>query len=74
MEELFDLTKDPQELRNVAKEKKYAARLREMRGEMVKHLAERGEEFVKDGQLQVLKRTVLYSPLFPDENPVDTGI
>jgi len=45
-----------------------------MRGEMVKHLAERSEEFVKDGQLQVLKRTVLYSPLFPDENPVDTGI
>ncbi len=73
-EELFDLAKDPQELKNVAKEKKYAAKLREMRGEMVKHLAERGEEFVKDGQLQVLKRTVLYSPLFPDENPVDTGI
>lgn len=73
-EELFDLAKDPQELKNVVKEKKYAAKLRELRGEMVKHLEERGEEFVKDGQLQVLKRTVLYSPLFPDEKPVDTGI
>lgn len=73
-EELFDLQKDPHELKNVAGEKKYRSRLLELRAAMVQHLSERGEEFVKDGQLQVLKRTVLYSPLFPDENPVDTGI
>lgn len=73
-EELFDLSKDPHELKDVAKEKKYQSQLLSMRQAMVKHLSERGEEFVKDGKLQVLKRTVLYSPLFPDENPVDTGI
>lgn len=73
-EELFDLQKDSQELKNVVGEKKYRARLQELRAAMVQHLSERGEEFVKDGKLQVLKRTVLYSPLFPDENPVDTGI
>ena len=73
-EELFDLTKDPHELRNVADEKKYRSQLLTMREVMVKHLSERGEEFVKDGQLQVLKRTVLYSPFFPDNLPIDTGI
>lgn len=73
-EELFDLSMDPHELKNVAKEKRYHSQLLLMRAAMVRHLSERGEEFVKDGQLQVLKHTVLYSPLFPDENPVDTGI
>lgn len=73
-EELFDLEKDPHELKNVVHEDTYQPRLRELRAAMVEHLSERGEEFVKDGKLQVLKRTVLYSPLFPDENPVDTGI
>lgn len=73
-EELFDLSADPSELKNVVKEKKYRSRLLHLREAMVRHLSERGDEFVKDGKLQVLKRTVLYSPLFPDENPVDTGI
>lgn len=73
-EELFDLVNDPHELKNVAKEKKYRAQLALLREEMVKHLSERGEEFVKDGKLQVLKRTVLYSPLFPEKNPVDPGL
>lgn len=73
-EELFDLEKDPHELKNVAGEKRYRACLEKLRAAMVRHLSERGEEFVKDGKLQILKRTVLYSPLFPDKNPVDTGI
>lgn len=73
-EELFDLRKDPQELYNVASDKKYKKQLTEMRQHMVEHLKERGDEFVKDGKLQVMKRTLLYSPLFPDENPVDPGL
>lgn len=73
-EELFDLVKDPHELHNVAYEKAYHYQLQELRNAMIEHLSERGEEFVKDGQLQTLKRTLLYSPLFPDKNPVDTGI
>lgn len=73
-EELFDLTKDPGELVNVVTEKKYRKILSELRNEMINHLSERGDEFVKDGKLQILKRTVLYSPNFPDKKPVDTGI
>lgn len=73
-EELFDLAKDPHELRNVVAEKEYQFTLLTLREAMVEHLSERGDEFVKDGKLQVLKRTILYSPLFPDEAPVDTGI
>lgn len=73
-EELFDLVNDPHELKNVVHEKKYCKKLQELRQAMISHLSERGEEFVKDGKLQTLKRTVLYSPLFPDKNPVDTGI
>ena len=69
-EELFDLKNDPHELHNVASNKKYKKILIEMRQRMAEHLKERGDEFVKDGKLQVLKRTVLYSPLFPDPNPV----
>lgn len=73
-EELFDLSKDPHELKNMVGNKAYKKKLNELRQAMVLHLSERGEEFVKDGRLQVLKRTVLYSPLFPDDKPVDTGI
>ncbi|WP_299230391.1 arylsulfatase [uncultured Bacteroides sp.] len=73
-EELFDLKKDPQENHNVIHDKRYNKVYKELRKAMIEHLSERGDEFVKDGELQILKRTVLYSPLFPDENPVDTGI
>lgn len=55
-------------------DKKYKRQLEELRQAMVGHLSERGEKFVKDGRLQVLKQTILYSPLFPDKNPTDTGI
>lgn len=73
-EELFDLKKDPQENHNVIHDKRYNKVYKELRKAMIEHLSERGDEFVKDGELQILKKTVLYSPLFPDENPVDTGI
>lgn len=73
-EELFDLVNDPRELRNVSTQKKYQKKLQELRAEMVKHLSERGEGFVKEGKLVVRKETLLYSPCFPDRNPVDTGI
>lgn len=64
-EELFDLAKDPHELHNVAGVKKYHKQLLQLRQAMVEHLSERGDEYVKDGKLQILKRTILYSPLFP---------
>ena len=66
-EELFDLSKDPKELHNAVNDKKYKKLLTEMRAEMVRHLSERGEEFVKDGQLVVRKKTMLYGPNYPKE-------
>ena len=34
---------------------------------MVQHLSERGEEWVKDGQLVKRGKTMLYSPEYPTE-------
>ena len=62
-EELFDLSKDPHELKNVVTDKKYKQQLNELRQAMIDHLSERGEKFVKDGKLQVLKQTILYLSL-----------
>jgi choline-sulfatase len=52
-EELFDLSEDPQELRNVIAEPAYAQTAREWRRILVKELEGRPEGFVKDGALQV---------------------
>ncbi|WP_042366371.1 arylsulfatase [Bacteroides neonati] len=73
-EELFDLVSDPHELKNLSASKKHQKKLIEMRAEMVKHLSERGEEFVKDGKLVVRKTTMLYSPNFPKKAPANKGI
>ena len=62
---LFDLTQDPQELHNAVNDKKYRKQLTEMRNEMIRHLSERGEEFVKDGRLVVKEKTMLYGPNYP---------
>ena len=64
-EQLFDLQKDPDEQVELSKNKKYQKQLKELRAAMVNHLAERGEEWVKDGQLVVRKASQLYSPNFP---------
>ena len=64
-EQLFDLQKDPYEKVNLAGEKKRAKVLAMWRERMVQHLSERGEEYVKDGQLQKLTKTRLYSPNYP---------
>lgn len=64
-EEFFDMAKDPKELHNAINDKKYKKKVAEMRAEMIKHLSERGEEFVKDGQLVVRKKTMLYGPAYP---------
>lgn len=64
-EQLFDLTKDPNELHNAANDKKYKKKLEEMRAAMVLHLSERGEEFVKDGKLVIRNKVMLYGPNYP---------
>lgn len=64
-EQLFDLKKDSHEIHDVANDKKYKKILEIMRREMIAHLSERGEGFVKDGQLVVRKSTLLYGPDYP---------
>ena len=66
-EELFDLVADPQELHNAVNDKEYKERLEKLRARMIRHLGERGEEFVKDGRLVVRKKKMLYSPHYPKE-------
>lgn len=66
-EQLFDLSKDRGELKNLVSDKHYKRTLEELRAAMVKHLSERGEGFVKDGKLVVRKETLLYSPNYPKQ-------
>jgi len=64
-EQLFDLKRDPGELRDLASDRASAALLREWRGRMAQHLAERGDEWVRDGAPRTRRRTMLYSPNYP---------
>jgi len=64
-EQLFDLTADPGETRNLTADKRYKSKLEEMRSAMAEHLAERGPEWSVDGYTVVNPKRVLYSPNFP---------
>ena len=64
-EQLFDLQKDPHELKNLSADKNYAKHMTEMHTAMIEHLKERGDEFVKDGKLVIREKTMLYSPNYP---------
>ena len=64
-EQLFDLVKDPKETTDVSKDRKYRKQLETLREAMKNHLSERGEEWVKDGQLVTRDKTLLYSPNYP---------
>ncbi|MDR1865441.1 MAG: arylsulfatase [Bacteroidales bacterium] len=70
-EQLFDLSRDPSELKNLAGLPGYKKRLDAMRKEMLAHLAERGDDFVKDGQIVIRDSSLLYSPNYPE---TQTGI
>ncbi|MFH1718104.1 MAG: arylsulfatase [Planctomycetota bacterium] len=64
-EELFDLSNDPNELRNLAADPAHKSKLLQWRQNMVEHLCERGEPFVSNGKLTIRKDRLLYSPHFP---------
>jgi len=64
-EQLFNLEQDPHELEDLASNAQYVDTLRTWRGRMVEHLAERGDEFVKDGALVKRPDPHLYSPNYP---------
>lgn len=64
-EQLFDLTADPGETRNLTGDRRYRSKLEEMRSAMAAHLAERGPEWSVDGHTVINPKRVLYSPNFP---------
>jgi arylsulfatase A-like enzyme len=66
---LFDLEKDPAELKNCAGLRSHQRQLDLMRAEMAAHLAERGDGFVKNGKPVTRTESLLYSPNYPDHQP-----
>lgn len=64
-QQLFHLEQDRQELRDLASDTRYEAVLRLWRGRLIEHLAERGDEFVKGGQLALRPQGRMTSPHFP---------
>ena len=67
-EQLFHLAEDPAELHDLAGDPAYQRVLRQWRDRMVEHLSERGEPFVKDGELLPRPQSMLYSPHYPGHN------
>ena len=64
-EQLFDLEQDPGELDDLAGDPAHAAELRKWRSRLIDHLEERGEPFVKNGELGLRPERMLYSPNYP---------
>ncbi|MBN2311009.1 MAG: arylsulfatase [Candidatus Hydrogenedentes bacterium] len=64
-EQLFDLETDPGELTDLAGDPAHADELRRWRARLVDHLAERGDAFVRNGQLALRPERMLYSPNYP---------
>ena len=52
-QQLFDLLNDPHELRDLALENEHKPLVSQWRAKMIKHLSERGENWVKNGDLVV---------------------
>ena len=65
-EQLFDLSRDPGELIDLAGDPAVEEDLVTWRLRMGQHLAERGEDFVKDGVPAKRTERLLYSPHYPD--------
>jgi choline-sulfatase len=64
-EQLFDLTNDRHELKNLAGDTDYSGLLSQWRERLVGQLAVRGERFVKSGKLALRPESYLYSPNYP---------
>jgi arylsulfatase len=65
VQQLFDLQADPHELRDLAVEESSAALVRDWRQKMAKHLAPRGQDWVRDGDLVVQPKSQLFRASSP---------
>jgi len=66
-EQLFDLSEDPGETRDLSGEPSCREILLEWRQRLIDHLSERGETFVRKGQLVPRPERMLYSPHYPGQ-------
>ena len=64
-QQLFDLDKDPNELNDLASDPASAETVRQWRRRMADHLAVRGEPWVKNGDLGLRTKPILYGPNYP---------
>lgn len=68
-EQLFHLTQDPHELRNLSGSPTHSATLSLWRQRLVDHFAERGAPFLVSGRLQPRPTGMITSPNFPKAPP-----
>jgi len=66
-EQLFDLVKDPAELRDLSGSAPDTGALRLWRGRMAEHLAPRGERWVRGGRLVARPGAMLYGSNYPGQ-------
>ncbi len=64
-QQLFDLENDPDELNDLSADPAHAEDLKAWRSKMIDHLAIRGPEFVKDGDLVLRHKPIPYGANFP---------
>src|SRR5262249_23206388 len=64
-EQLFQLSQDPFELKDLASEALFASELSKWRARLIAHLAPRGEPWVVQGRLGIRHARQLYSPNYP---------
>jgi arylsulfatase len=65
-EQLFDLVNDPGEVHDLAGVSSASRDLHTWRGRLIDHLAERGEAFVKNGELALRPDSMRHSPHYPE--------
>lgn len=64
-QQLFDLVNDPGELRDLAREPRYTGILKDWRSKLIAQFKERGEPFLKNGDLAIRREKIVYSPNYP---------
>ena len=64
-EMLFDLTRDPGEVNDLSGDPAAEPVLRKWRNRMIDHLQIRGDQWVKNGRLQLRRQPIARSPNFP---------
>jgi arylsulfatase A-like enzyme len=65
-QQLFDLAHDPHELKDLAGDAAHAGELRKWRGRLIEHFQERGEPFLKAGDLSPRPQGMPHGPNFPE--------